>query len=142
MPTILLILLVLMCTVAFISTYNRNNDVRNFRWDDMVLSDVIPKPKSLLGRISSNSRDRLSLSIYKILPTQYDKYARDCKEKGFTVDIEQLGSSFYAYNTEGYELKLYYYESENQMNIELNAPMQLESLEWPDSEYAILIPVP
>ncbi len=136
------LILALILIFPYFSTYNTNNDARNFSWDDIVLSDIIPKPKSLLGRINSNSRDRLSLSIYKISPTQYDKYARDCKEKGFTVDIEQLGSSFYAYNTEGYELKLYYYESENQMNIDLNAPMQLGSLEWPDSEYARLIPVP
>lgn len=139
-PLILALILIL----PYFSSYNtyNSNRVKNFKWDDIVLNHVIPKPKPLFGEIISNSKDGLSLEIYKTSSNQYDKYVEACKDKGFTVDLEQLGNSFYAYNTEGYKLNLDYYEPEKRMKINLDIPMQLGTLKWPDSEYAKLIPIP
>ncbi len=139
-PLILALILIL----PYFSSYNtyNSNRVKNFKWDDIVLNHVIPKPKPLFGEIISNSKDGLSLEIYKTSSNQYDKYVEACKDKGFTVDLEQLGNSFYAYNTEGYKLNLDYYEPEKRMKINLDVPMQLGTLKWPDSEYAKLIPIP
>lgn len=140
LPFILALILIL----PYFSSYNtyNSNRVKNFKWDDIALNNVIPKPKPLFGEIISNSKDGLSLEIYKTSSNQYDKYVKECKDMGFTIDLEQLGSSFYAYNTEGYQLKLDYYKPKKRMKINLDVPMQLGTLKWPDSEYAKLIPIP
>lgn len=136
------IILSLILIIPYFRIYNANNDAKNFRWNDIVLNNIIPEPESHFGEIISNSKNNLSLYIYKTSPSQYDKYVNACKEKGYTVDSEQLSNSFNAYNAEGYKIKLYYNEYKKEMNINLTSPMQLENIEWPDNEYTKLIPEP
>ena len=59
---------------------------------------------------------------------------------GYTVDSDETGSIYSAYNEEGYKLDLMmltdYY------SISLDAPEELGDLEWPDSGIAKMLPVP
>lgn len=111
-------------------------------WSDIVLVDIIPKPKSHLGKIYDNTDEYLSLSVYNTSQTQYNHYVKTCKDKSFTVDVEDLDSSFNAYNETGYKLSLNYFESDNRLDITVNTPIDLGSLEWPESGLALLIPDP
>ena len=111
-------------------------------WNDIVLVDIIPEPESKKGKISSNSDKWLSVDISKISAKQYSDYVTSCKEKGFTIDSEQTGDTYEAFNADGYQLNLYFFESEGKMNIDVDAPEQLGTLVWPDSEMASQIPVP
>lgn len=77
-------------------------NIKRFKWFDIVLSDIVPETRSRSGEILINSRDHLSLDIYGINPNQYDEYIEVCKERGFTVEAERLESSFSAYNNSGY----------------------------------------
>lgn len=117
-------------------------DYERYDWNEIVLSGVIEQPKSPYGKIYSNSNTYLSLYINNMSKPQFLDYVKKCKEKGFSIDIEQTGNSLYAYNSEGYKLSLYYYEDDNSMNISINSPMELGTLKWTQSELASLIPIP
>lgn len=127
--------------VPYFSLFKVNmSDYEKYAWNEVVFADMLPKPESPYGEIISNSEDYLSLDVKKTNKEQYGKYIEDCKNKGFTIDAETTGSSFYAYNDKGYKLSLSYYD--NEMLIALDAAMELGTLTWSDSEMAKLLPVP
>ena len=128
--------------IPYFSISGLNRDVKKIDWNDIVLNNIIPKPSSSYGRISTNSQDGLSIYMYKTSLNQYNKYVKKCKNNGFEIDTEQLSDSFLAYNDKGYKLKLSYYEKEKRMSIDLSTPKQLGTLEWPDSEYSRILPIP
>ena len=135
------IILSFVLIVPYFSLFKVNmEDYEKYAWNDVVLSDMLPKPESPYGEIISNSEDDLSLDVTKTNEEQYGKYIEACKNKGFTIDAEVSGSFFYAYNDKGFKLSLSYYDSE--MHISLDAAMELGTLTWPDSEMAKLLPVP
>lgn len=117
-------------------------NIKRFKWSDIVLSDIAPETKSRSGEILINSKDHLSLDIYGINQNQYADYIEDCKEGGFTIDAEQLESSFAAYNNSGYKLSLYYYTNDSIMHIDLDAAYQYGTVVWPNGGLADMIPVP
>ena len=77
-----------------------------FSWSNLILGEVIPQPKSDVGKIITNTESSLSVYIYKTSTDDFYDYIKACKDKGFTVDAEQLTSSFNAYNESGYKLSL------------------------------------
>lgn len=117
-------------------------EYEKYDWDEVVLADMLPKPASPYGEIISNSEDYLSLDVTKTTEAQYKDYIEACKEKGFTIDTETTGSFFYAYNDKGYKLSLSYYDYNSEMHISLDSAMEMETITWPDSELAKLLPVP
>lgn len=118
-------------------------DAEEIDWENIKLGHILPKPQSNLTKIISNDDDNLLVYIYKISENDYLEYQRWCeKDKGFNIEPESIGTSFYAYNQDGYYLSLYYNDSQDEMHITLNAPIPMEDFELP--EYAILagLPVP
>lgn len=129
--------------VPFVSCFNiKKAEGEKFTWSDIVLSEVIPEPKSHMGDIISNSSETLSMYVYSTSESDYDSYVDACKEKGFTADAEQLADSFQAYNESGYKLELYFADSDKEMHIDVDAPMKLGTLKWSESEYGKLLPIP
>ncbi len=117
-------------------------DYVRYDWSSVVLADMLPQPESPYGEIISNSEDYLSLDVTKTTEEQYKEYIEACKNKGFTIDTETTGSFFYAYNDKGYKLSLSHYDYNSEMHINLDSAMEMETITWPDSEMAKLLPVP
>lgn len=114
---------------------NDNNDTAaEFEWSNMVLSEMLPTPESNYGDLSINSEDYLSIDILKISDEQYRSYVSACREKGFTVDVEEYGTTFTAKNEAGYELMLYYFESDEEMSIDLTAPSENDKTDNEEKE--------
>lgn len=126
--------------LTFNSAQGKGNEKIN--WSEIVMDNILPAPKSHLGEVIYNSADSLMLHINKMTPKQYNAYVEKCKEKGFLVEVEQLGNSFEAYNQDGYKLLLSYYEAHEQLDISLHAPKQYDKLLWPTTDLAQLIPIP
>lgn len=97
-------------------------DITEFEWDNMALAEIIPEPKSNLGSHLMNSEDYLSVDVYEVSKDGYKEYVNICREKGFTVDMSETDGYYSASNAEGYELMLYYFDDEQYMSIDLNAP--------------------
>lgn len=111
-------------------------------WSNLILGEVVPQPKSDVGRLILNTKSSLSVYIGKTTTDDFYDYINACKEKGFTVDAEQLTFSFSAYNESGYKLSLDYTDSDKEMNICVDAPVEYGELKWPDSGLGTLLPTP
>lgn len=114
----------------------------SFNWEDMKLHELLPKPDSNRGEVHTNSERELWVDVSNISEAQYNGYIDACKEKGFTVDAENSSISYEAYNSDGYKLDLTYYKSNKELSINLEAPMEMGTLNWPKSDIAALLPVP
>ncbi len=113
-----------------------------FAWDDVEMSGVLPRTKSTRGKFWQNDESNLVLEVEGVSQNDYGDYLSSCKEQGFTVEGETSGSSYEAYNREGYKLRLSYWESKKRLSIYLDAPMEMGTLQWPKSDIAALLPVP
>lgn len=129
--------------IPFLSLYSVDVDKAvDIEWSDIVLGDVIPQPESNRGEITFNSESELYISIHNMSQSQYNDYVSACKEKGFTTDIDESSISFSAYNQDGYKLSLTYFESDSEMSIDLDPPMEMGEIQWPNSDIAKLLPTP
>ena len=106
------------------------------------MHEVLPEPSNKTGRVLSNNNDYISIYITKASREDYNKYVEECKGKGLTVDSEKNTNNFEAYNSEGYELRIYYSEFSKEYNISLNAPMKLKENAWVSTPLSQLIPEP
>lgn len=113
-----------------------------FEWSDIELSNILPEPTSSVGKILSNSDEHLSIYIHKISKDEYNDYLDECQSIGFTVESDKSENNYNAYNEAGYELSLWYNDRDKELHIDLDAPMEMGTLQWPTSEIASLLPVP
>lgn len=111
-------------------------------WQDMVLGEQLPVYEAAKGEIHSNDEESLWMDIYEIGQDEYKAYAKKCEEFGYTVEVDSSDSSYDAYNQEGYKLSLYYQEYSKELDVSLDAPMQMEKIQWPTSESGKQLPKP
>lgn len=134
--------IVVIAAIAVISSISGNKSEK-IKWDDILLSEQLPEPPKKNGKINDNTAEALSVEIYKISDKQFNNYVEACKAKGFTVDSESdYSSSYDAYNAAGYKLSLGYYGSRDQMEIELEKPIEMSAITWPTSKAGKQLPAP
>ncbi len=109
-------------------------------WSTIVLKDVIPEPPSTKGEINVNSAELLSVDLEKVADDQYNTYLNACIDMGFDIDAEKSSSSYEAYNSDGYSLRLSHPDDE--LDITVEAPMQMGTITWPTSTVGSQIPAP
>lgn len=134
------VVLIAVLGVVFASCCGKKDE--KFTWSDLVLADRLPEPASDVGYVSSDSEEWLSMYVAKIAETEYKAYVVACQEFGYTAEVETGDGEYTAYDAEGYKLELTYRESNEEMHIELSAPMELSALQWPAGELAGMLPVP
>ena len=144
-------IIVLAITIVLIIPYflmfgenanNSNDKGEKFSWSNLILGEVIPKSKSNVGKIITNTESSLSVYINRTSTNDFYNYIKACKNKGFDVDAEQLTSSFNAYNESGYKLSLYYTESNKEMQIDVDIPVEYGELKWSGNSLIKLLPTP
>lgn len=97
-------------------------------------------PDNCYGKIEYNSDESAYITIYKFNENDFDSYISTLMNSGFNIDSEYYGSSYSAYNSEGYRINAYCYN--NELNIDFSAPIKFVSLSWPSNGLGALIPVP
>lgn len=151
--TIRVIVAIVLIAVFAILVYNRTpakNSIdrsaqqaaATFEWPTTGIATQLPSPPSNSGEIDDNNDGLFYVDVKNISDTQYAQYILDCKNAGFTVDAEQVGSGFQAYNSAGYEIRLSYYSSMEELSIRVEAPMEMSDIDWPKSAIAQRLPVP
>lgn len=132
----ILFVMVLSCLLSFTACGG------NVNWEDMILGDMLPVPPSSKGEVHYNKMEELWVVISKVSDKDFADYVLQCKEFGFVVDAQLESSSFYAYNSEGYNLRLSHYSVKEELTIDLEAPMEFNVFIWPTSNAGKMLPVP
>ena len=109
-------------------------------WDTFILGDAIPALDAR-GEVNINTEDTLMIEVPTATEKDYNAYLQACKDRGYTIDAETLGGTYYAFNEQGYKLSVSYFES-NGMQITLYAPIELGELKWPTNGPAASFPKP
>ena len=116
--------------------------VTTYTWPSNGLSTHIPQPPTEFGKIDQNDASTFKISTYQVTSEQYSEYISACSEQGYTVDVRSNSISYDAYNDEGYKLSLSYYSSWDELNIQIDAPMQMKTIIWPKSDAGRAVPEP
>lgn len=111
-------------------------------WDEGSMGNAIPYPENGDVEIAYEDDEAMDASVSKFTSEDFTAYIDQCRQSGYTIDEESTNTDFSAYNSDGYRLDLIYYESNEQMSISLDAPLQFTEITWPQSEIAQLIPAP
>ena len=98
------------------------DEIEDLVWSDYVLSEKLPEPKTLKGKLNYDSSSSLSIDIAGVDKNEYKSYVNACKEKGFNIDIYNSSDSFRAKNEEGYSLYLSYDDDDKEYSISLREP--------------------
>lgn len=132
-------LFIMILILGGIGSVSRNKKEK-FDWNEVELCERLPKPKSNVGMIISNDSEHLSLHVEKTSKGDYNAYIEECQSMGYTVESEKAGDNYTAFDEEDYGLDLSYIGET--MYIDLDAPIEMGTLNWPKSEIAGLLPLP
>lgn len=125
--------------LALMGNKSNTQDYKDFDWNDIELHEFLPEPKSHSGEIITNTDESLYMGI-KASESDFDEYVKACKEMGYTVETNESNQLYSAYNSDGYDLSLIFYDDHYSLN--LDVPEKMEEIEWPDSDLAKMLPVP
>lgn len=112
-------------------------------WPTGPLAQMIPSMDRRCEWVSE-SADHLSIRVTnRISKNDYDNYVKECKEWGYTLETEEDSDSYTAFNSEGYEIEVDYWDiSGSQIDIDLYAPKATGDLAWPTVGLATKLPNP
>ncbi len=142
-PAIIAFVLFIPCTALYTgSALPSTSDIgaSEFQWSDFALGDKLPTPVSALGKVHTDSENSLSITVNNITKADYVAYKEQCINAGFSVDADSSNNSYSAYNNEGYEVKLRFYESDCELSIALDIPIQMASYSWPTTGIGSKLP--
>ncbi len=116
-------------------------------WPDNELALLIPLPPSEYGEVEWEESDEVNICVYEISKDEYSQYIKDCAEAGFSIVTSEDDDSYYANNSDGYRLSLYYDDTETTMDITVEEPLHTVQFEidcyenWFFDKYDVLIEV-
>ena len=139
MKRVFLILLSLLLTVSTMTACGSNSSIKK-EWSKVILGDTLPTPQKGKLREGSNLDTVFMGGIEKVDESYYIEYKTACIGLGYTVESEETGTTYNAFNADGYRLSLTFYN--NQIHITLEAPEQLSKITWPSTGIGAKLPVP
>lgn len=111
-------------------------------WPTSGLAAMLPTPEGTSCDISSDDDDYFSAHVGGYDQEMYEAYAEACKDAGFTVDGDEGSSSYSAYNSDGYKLRLSFWDSDEELSISLEDPIANDPITWPKAGVGSLLPEP
>lgn len=85
-------------------------------WPSSGLAKNLPDPPAKYGTITADNNDLFDVDFEKMTADDYRNYINDCKDKGFTIDPDESGSSYSAYNDDGFKLVIDYSDYNNMLS--------------------------
>lgn len=138
---------VIILIVAFVFLFIRNGTFDDIKLKhtpvdipETELSVLMPQIEGGKGKVETNNSEYFTVTYYGISESEFEAYKKDCKNQGFTIDCENNGSLYDAFNADGYNINITYYSSE--MQITISDSLEMQAIIWPSSKVADLLPVP
>ncbi|GEM_PF-4249872 len=111
-------------------------------WVSTGLGTIIPYPESDNIEISEDNAEYFSATISNYEQSQFDKYVSMCKSYGFNIDSDYSTWYYTAFNSNDFNIDIFYNDSNKEMSIDLSAPPELDTIYWPNNEMVKRLPVP
>lgn len=92
-------------------------------WRDTLLSKLVPKPVSTLGKVETENERYFTYYAGKTSQDDFLEYADKVFNAGFSKNYQKSDDYFYAINPEGYKVTLTY-KGNNIMEISITAPAE------------------
>lgn len=137
---VIVFIVIISLIIGFAATH-KNKHVQ-YEWPTSGLSTMLPEPPSDYGEIYYDYNDAFSMDVYKSTVDEYRAYVDDCIDAGFTIDAKNEDTSYEAYNDEGYSLRVYFYSYDDEMYINLQAPIRMTTINWSYIDAFALLPAP
>ena len=137
---IIAVIVILSLIIGFATTHK--NKHAKYEWPVSGLSTMIPEPASEYGEVYYDYNDAFSMDVYQSSADEFRAYVDACEEAGFTIDAKSDDTSYEAYNEEGYSLRVYLYSYEDEMYINLQAPLKFTTIDWDYIDAFVLLPQP
>ena len=141
-PRLIGLLLIIPFLISVNDADKYKTDHEKYTWPKTGMARLLPEPPVPYGSVDTNIQNRLRVKLRQVSAEDCDAYIDATVRAGFDQETKLSGSSYTAYNKEGYQLTIYCYSSLKQMEIMLYAPMELGSFAWPQIGPAALLPVP
>lgn len=135
------VVVVALLVIAGVSRCGGEGDER-LDWPTSGLATMLPKPDSDAGSISTNDNEAFSADVDNYTQEQFDSYVAQCQEMGFTVEAMTDTDEFDAYSEDGHHLALSFSDSQESMDIDLEAPIEMGPISWPTTGAGSLVPAP
>lgn len=88
-----------------------------FEWQTNGLFAQIPEPTTNNGHIVWELEEQIYIELYNVTSENFESYVKACRGVGFTVDITKNDMVFYASDSEGYGLSIFYDDDTNVMKV-------------------------
>lgn len=99
-------------------TLNSPMKMNNIEWPTSELAQLLPVPKSTVGKFSIDTADRLYVYVGNTPIEDYNTYVNECSQKGFSIDYDKNEKYYDAKDSNGNKLSLRYIGG-NTMTIEI-----------------------
>ncbi len=110
-------------------------------WDELLLGSHLPEVKKGSIDLQVNNGDYLTFDIEDVKKSYYTEYKEACIDMGYTIDKEDTGDNYEAFNKDGYKLDLYY-SSFDEIYVHLYAPEEMSEITWNTTGLGEKLPVP
>lgn len=137
--------ILLIATLSFLAFFTREYE-RRARFGRFLvmpeteLGKLLPKLEEVEGEVTLQSSKYLSIECRKFSMEAFEEYKKRCIESGFDIDPEVDGSSYTAYNKDGYKLRISNYE--NVLKIRLQGKLVMRKISIPATTLGNLLPRP
>lgn len=135
--------LVLLILILAISILKPNGDkAEEIVWTEMVLGEYLPAPSLEKGKVSSNSERILSVDLHKAKEEDFKSYVAALKAMAYTEDAFESDTSYIAYNTDGDQVSVHFWQSDDQLDISLYPAEEMGSITFPQTGVGSQMPLP
>lgn len=123
---------------------NPRDEYQAIVWSELELGDKLPDLGVNEADIVWDLETSLILYVYDFTEDRFKSYINECKEFGYTIDIDNSGANWTAYNSEGYKLHLSFwdFDEDKQFTIDLEDPIKRNTISWPNTDLLDAVPVP
>lgn len=101
-------------------------EMGELNWPKSELANLIPVPHSKIGKVDVDASDRCHIYVGETSEDDFNAYADECSNAGFSIDYERNDASYRAYDANENELCLTY-QRNHIMEIQLMRASETES---------------
>ena len=93
----------------------------DIEWPDSDAAKLIPVPKSMIGKITFDSAEMLSVEIANTSNDDFKSYVKECKDLGYVEDYISTEDSYMADSKNGYSVIVEIDATDHVMHITITA---------------------